>query len=345
MKGRTLLMLKLVSFFALYAGFVFLTVPKTHAAPNTEVIKWTFANTIPMPGTPWWDIGTKEFGERIEKATKGRIKVRHLVGVIKGLDGMTAIRDGRIQATNFNYGYVDATYPLTNILTLVHVKNERDLMPLYDKVVWPIAEKTFGDIYGAKLVAQGCWAGHPYYTRKPLDTVEKFKGLKARTDSRNSAMTLNALGGSPVAMPFGELYVAIERGMVDAFISAHGVVLGSKMYDVAKYVNEWPLGVQTWGVFISQEALDKLPQDLRTAVNTEMTKMRAELIQRDYDAVANDLAVLKKHGMVVVKPSDEEIEKFKKIVRDNTIEEFYKQTGDEGRKWLKKCYEILDSKQ
>lgn len=343
MKGK--LMLRMLVVFALVAGVSLVMAPAVKAAPAEKVINWTFANTIPMPGTPWWDIGTKEFGVRIEKATKGRIKVKHLVGVINGLDGMTAIRDGRIQGCNFNYGYVDATYPLTNILTLVHVRDEKELIPLYDKVVWPIAEKTFGSIYGAKLVAQGCWPGHPYYSRKPLKTVDDFKGLKARTDSRNSAMTMKALGGSPVAMPFGELYVAIERGMVDAFISAHGVVLGSKMYDVAKYINEWPLGVQTWGVFIGQKALDALPKDVRAAVDAEMAKLRAELIQRDYDAVARDLEVLKKHGMVVVKPSDQEIEKFKKVVRDNTIQEFYKQTGNEGREWLKKCYEIIGVKQ
>ena len=346
MKGKLFLMLRLVAVFALVAGLGMVMAPEAKAAPAEKVINWTFAITFPAPGTPWHDIGSKEFGARIEKATNGRIKVKHLpVGVINGLDGMTAIRDGRIQACNFNYGFLDATYPMTNILTLVHARNERDLMPLYDKVVWPIAAKTFEPLYGVKLVAQGCWPGHTYYTRKPLKTVADFKGLKARTDSNYAAMTLKALGGAPVAMPFGELYVAIERGMVDAFISAHGSVLGSKMYDVAKYIDEWPLGVATWGVFISQKALDALPKDVRTAVDAEMAKLRTELVPRCYDVIDRDLEVLKKHGMTVVKPSDEEAEKFKKIVRDNTIQEFYKQTGNEGREWLKKCYEIIGVKQ
>lgn len=306
-----------------------------------DVIRWKFANTVPLPGTPWYEIGTKEFGERIEKVTNGRIKVRHLNGVINGLDGMTAIRDGRIQGCNFNYGYVDGTYPLTNMLTLVLVENEGELKPLYNKIIWPVAEKLFGELYDAQLVAQGCWAGHPYYTNKPLRTVEDFKGLKLRTDSKTSALTLKALGGSPVAMPFGELYVAVERGMVDGFISAHGAVVGSKMYDVAKYINEWPLGVQTWGVFVSKKAMDDLPEDLRAIVETELGQMRDELIQRDYDATARDLEVLKEHGMEVIKPSREEFEKFKELVKENTIQEFYKQTGEEGRALLEKAYDAI----
>ena len=345
MKERWLSMGRLLTVLALIVGFGFTQPFVVNAADDTKVIRWTFANTIPMPGTPWWDIGTKEFGERIEKATNGRIKVRHLVGVINGLDGMTAIRDGRIQGCNFNYGYVDATYPLTNMLTMVLVPDEKQLIPLYDQVMWPVAEKTFGETYKAKLVAQGCWAGHPYYTNKKLLTVEDFKGLKLRTDSKTSAMTLNALGGSAVAMPFGELYVAVERGMVDGFISAHGVVLGSKMYDVAKYINIWPLGVQVYGIFVSQKALDDLPQDLRTAVEDELAKLRSELVQRDYDAVEVALEELKKHGMEVVVPSDEEFQKFKKIVNENTVQNFIKQTGDEGRDLLKKCYEIIGVEQ
>lgn len=330
---------KLLLFFAVLTAAI--AGSAVQHADAGDVIRWKFANTIPLPGTPWYEIGTKEFGKRIEKATSGRIKVRHLNGVINGLDGMTAIRDGRIQGCNFNYGYVDGTYPLTNMLTLVLVENEDKLKPLYNKIIWPVAEKLFGDLYSAQLVAQGCWAGHPYYTNKPLRTIEDFEGLKMRTDSKTSAMTLKALGGSPVAMPFGELYVAVERGMVDGFISAHGAVVGSKMYDVAKYINEWPLGVQTWGVFVSKKAMDELPADLREIVENECAKIRDELIQRDYDATARDLEVLKEHGMEIVRPSKEEFEKFKQIVKENTVQEFYKQTGDEGRELLQKAYEII----
>jgi len=345
MKGKWFLMLRLVAVFALVAGLGMVMAPEAKAAPAEKVIQWTFANTHPTPRTVMWDVGTKEFGERIEKATKGRIKVRHLVGVINGLDGMTALRDGRIQACNFNYGYVDASHPLLNVLMMVHVRNEKELIPLYDKIVWPLTEKILGPAYGAKLVAQGCWPGHTYYSKKPLKTVEDFKGLKARTDAKNTAMTLKALGGAPVSLPFGELSVAIERGMVDAFISAHSPMLGSRMYESAKYIDEWPLSVTTWGVFINQKALDALPKDLRAAVDAEMAKLRAELIQRNFDQTDKDLEALKKHGMIVVKPADEEIEKYKKIFRETNVEEFYKQTGNEGRELLKKCYEIIGVKQ
>jgi len=85
-------MLRMIAVLALVGGVGVVMAAEVKAAPAEKVIHWTFAITFPAPGTPWRDIGTKEFGVNIEKATKGRIKVKHLpVGVINGLDGMTAM--------------------------------------------------------------------------------------------------------------------------------------------------------------------------------------------------------------------------------------------------------------
>lgn len=338
------LMLRAMVVFVIVVGAV---AAKPYEAPAAgQVIEWRFAHTTPVPGTIWQAVGTEEFGKRLEKATNGRLKVTHIVGVINGLDGMTALREGRIQACNLIYAYIDATWPTTGLTELYGLaRNEKDLEPLIDQVTWPIAEKEFRKAYGAKLVAQGCWAGRAFRTSKPFRTVDDFKGTKLRVDSKNASNNLKALGGSPVAMPFGELYTALQRNMVDGFISASPPVLGSKMYEVSKYINEWPIGLTVWGVFVQEKALNALPQDVRTAVEAELTKMRNEMITRDLDAAQKATeTMVKKHGCIVIKPSDAEIEKFKQIAKSTAWEEWFKLTGDKGRQLIVESQKALGYK-
>jgi TRAP-type mannitol/chloroaromatic compound transport system substrate-binding protein len=74
------------------------------------------------------------------------------------------------------------------------------------------------------------------HSRKPVRTLEDLKGLKLRT-SGAWAEVANSLGASTVILPGGEVYPALERGVVDAIEWATpGINLGLGFHKVAKYV-------------------------------------------------------------------------------------------------------------
>ena len=72
--------------------------------------------------------------------------------------------------------------------------------------------------------------------RKPIRTLDDFKGLKLRT-SGAWAEVANSLGASTVILPGGEVYPALERGVVDAIEWATpGINIGLGFHKVAKYI-------------------------------------------------------------------------------------------------------------
>ena len=74
------------------------------------------------------------------------------------------------------------------------------------------------------------------HSRKPIRTLEDLKGLKLRT-SGAWAEVANNLGASTVILPGGEVYPALERGVVDAIEWATpGINLGLGFHKVAKYI-------------------------------------------------------------------------------------------------------------
>jgi tripartite ATP-independent transporter DctP family solute receptor len=76
-----------------------------------------------------------------------------------------------------------------------------------------------------------------YLRDKAVYTPEDLKGLKIRVmRSFWSIQTINALGGSATPIAFGELYTALQQGVVDAAENNIPTLFQSRHYEVCKYV-------------------------------------------------------------------------------------------------------------
>lgn len=76
-----------------------------------------------------------------------------------------------------------------------------------------------------------------FYTKqKPIITPDDLKGLKIRTqESPTSVKLVNALGGSATPISWGELYTALQQGVVDGAENNPPSFYTSKHYEVCKY--------------------------------------------------------------------------------------------------------------
>ena len=76
-----------------------------------------------------------------------------------------------------------------------------------------------------------------FYTKdKAIRTPEDLKGLKIRVMNNQMAINMvNALGGSATPMAYGELYTAIQQGVVDGAENNPPSFVSSNHYEVSKY--------------------------------------------------------------------------------------------------------------
>lgn len=74
-----------------------------------------------------------------------------------------------------------------------------------------------------------------YTIDKPIREPADLKGLKIRVqDMRSQTDMMRALGGTPVVMPFGDTYTALQTGMIDGAESNETVLTLSKHGEVTK---------------------------------------------------------------------------------------------------------------
>lgn len=76
-----------------------------------------------------------------------------------------------------------------------------------------------------------------FYTIKaPVSDPAKLQGVKVRVQPSRMAMDMiSTMGGSPTPIAFGELYTALQQGMVDGAENNPPSLLSSRHYEVAKH--------------------------------------------------------------------------------------------------------------
>ncbi|GAL62068.1 TRAP-type C4-dicarboxylate transport system periplasmic component [Algibacter lectus] len=75
-----------------------------------------------------------------------------------------------------------------------------------------------------------------YTSNKAIRKPEDLKGLKIRVMNNQMAINMvEALGGSPTPMAYGELYTAIQQGVVDGAENNPPSFVSSNHYEVSKY--------------------------------------------------------------------------------------------------------------
>ena len=75
-----------------------------------------------------------------------------------------------------------------------------------------------------------------FYAKKPINTPEDLKGLKMRVQqSPDSVKMANAFGAAASPMSFGEVYTAIQQGVIDGAENNELALTENKHGEVAKY--------------------------------------------------------------------------------------------------------------
>ncbi|MBI3710543.1 MAG: TRAP transporter substrate-binding protein [Proteobacteria bacterium] len=170
-----------------------------------------------------------------------------------------------------------------------------------DGKVGEILAKEYEPI-GIKVLGwQDSWGYRNVVTvKKEVKKPEDLKGLKIRTiQTPTYVAALNAMGASATPMAFGEVYTALQTGVLDGFEHAPPVVLTSKFYEVAKYVTlTGHLFGPTVTAFSKKEwdgYTDKERQVVAAAARLAQDINRSLSAQRDGEA----LDVLRGKGMII----------------------------------------------
>src|SRR6516165_1890193 len=109
---------------------------------------------------------------------------------------------------------------------------------------------------------------HDYTANKPLIMPEDFRGMKMRIQGSKvqDAMT-RELGAIPQIVAFGELYQALQTGVVDGEDNVPTNILTQRFYEVQKHLTISHHGRLTYALVANKTFWTTLPQDVRAQLD------------------------------------------------------------------------------
>lgn len=108
---------------------------------------------------------------------------------------------------------------------------------------------------------------------KPLRTPADANGLKFRIQSSDVLEAqFKAVGGNPQKLAFAEVYQALQTGVVDGTENPWSNIYTKKFHEVQKTIMESNHGVLDYMVIANNAWWDKLPADVRSALNKAMVE-------------------------------------------------------------------------
>jgi len=106
---------------------------------------------------------------------------------------------------------------------------------------------------------------------KAINTLEDYKGMKVRISGRMQGEIMKELGAAQVALAGGEVYQALEKGVIDAGeFGAPSIDWGMGFQEVTEFwaAPGWHQPSSVNGVMINKEAWDALSPRLQTIIRT-----------------------------------------------------------------------------
>lgn len=286
-----------------------------------------------------WHVCLEGFAEEVKAATNGRIvfmiypssQLGNEKDLIEGLSLQTVdgglIGGGSFQSVEPKFGVEALPY------------------------AWPTHESAYaaldgelGDYLLSLLAKQGVvgvswWEnGYRHLTnnRGPVIKPEDMAGLKIRvTPDKMRLDTFKALGASPMPINFGELYSAMQQGVVDGQENPFSIIYSSSFYEVQKYLS---ITGHIWGsalLCFNSSVWDRLSDEDKAIVEKAATKWRDEQRRQTMEEEEEFLKKLKDKGMEVTEVDKAAFQQAVQSVWDEYEGEFGKELMDLVRKYGK----------
>jgi tripartite ATP-independent transporter DctP family solute receptor len=165
-------------------------------------------------------VAIESLGKKLEAATNGKYKLQMFPsGVLGGEKEMIEqTQVGAINILRTSLGPLGPVVPEVNVFNMPFVfRNEAHMRAVIDG---PIGQELLDKITAspAKMVALGWMDGgsRSLYTKKLVKTPADLKGQKVRMMGNPLFVdTMNAMGGNGIAMGYGEVFSALQTGVLD----------------------------------------------------------------------------------------------------------------------------------
>ncbi len=205
-----------------------------------------------------------------------------------------------------------------------HIEAVPGLMPLYGEIL----ENQFNQ----KLLCLHNYTGMALISTKPVKTMEDWDGLMVQAISPTIAAMVEALGGAPVTgVPYTDSYSLMEKGTVEAVITAPAAIRIFMLTDVGSYMTSAYMVPAVHGFSINLDTWNSLPGKIQDIMLEEAQKQSDVIDEWLRGEWVSDFADIAAAGVEIYEVPQAEVDRWKAACQ-GIIDEQMVIYGDFGEK-------------
>ena len=299
---------------------------RTDGGDSGQRYRWRLVTAWP-PGLPGFGTTAVALADMLRDASGGRLTLQvYAAGeLVPALEVFDAVARGSVEMGHSAPAYWKAQEPAAQLFTgfpFGMLPAEFNAWIAYGGglELWRECYRPFGLVPfpGGNTGAQmGGWF------RREIHAIDDFSGLKIRMPGLGASV-LKRLGATVVNIPAGELFTGLQSGLIDATEWAspyNDLPLG--LYQAAPYYYYpgWHEPAGSIEVIVNREALESLPADLQSLIETACTainhQMLSEFMARNVQALK---ILVEQHGVKLRRFPNEVLERLRQASRE-TLDE------------------------
>jgi TRAP-type transport system periplasmic protein len=304
-----------------------------------------FAQTVTLKAITAWPKTSTEYkaftiftdtvDQIVAKKAPGQLKIQFIGGpeAVKPPDQVQAVQRGMVDMVYTTNAYYLSIIPEVDALKL------SDYSPSEERVngAWAYLNdihKKQGLYYLARL---GIGIPFQLYLKKPIKAAD-LKGLNIRV-SPMYLQAIKGLGGNSVVITPTEVYVALERNVVDGYCWPAVGIRDWGWQKQTKYVVDPPFYQGPNPLVMNLKSWEKLPKKLQDILTEAATEAEKKVVAYYGDLLKKERPLLNREGVETITLPPGEKEKFLKIAYDEGWKDMIRKNpkaGPELRKLLTK---------
>ncbi|WP_095190183.1 TRAP transporter substrate-binding protein [Pseudomonas sp. Irchel 3E19] len=216
-------------------------------------------------------VAEQSMGKALTKETNGDLTFKYFPGGVLGSEKevIEQAQVGAIQMTRVSLGIVGPVVPDVNVFNMPFIfRDQAHMRAVIDGEVGDaILDRITNSEFGLVALAWMDGGTRNIYTKKPVRKLEDLKGMKIRVQGNPMFIeTINAMGGNGIAMDTGEIFSALQTGVIDGAENNPPTLLEHNHYQNAKFYSLTGHLILPEPIVMSKITWEKLTPDQQTLV-------------------------------------------------------------------------------
>src|SRR6478752_7427730 len=235
-----------------------------------EVKHYRFA--YDQPKTTGYGILGDIFADKLKALSKGTMLIDQYPGAQLGQEPqvLQLVKSGDVEFCISSSANAATLSPQAGVMSMHFLfRSEGHLIKaIADPEVSKAVKAMIGDtVQGAHVIALATLGLRSMYSKREIRKIDDMKGLKVRVQATPTEDTMfPAYGAQIVHMPFGNVYISLQTGVVDVAENGVNVYLVNKHYEVAPVLSMTEHEANNCLIWISDKLWQSLSPEQRAWV-------------------------------------------------------------------------------